>query len=255
MTSVHHGRSYSCHFNYIGVVVKELSIFVDESGDFGKYSENSPFYIVSFVFHEQNCSIIDQVTNLDNSLEEMGLKNHTIHTAPLIRREQSYKKFDIKLRRKIFYKLFAFTKHVEISHASLIVDKHPNSSPMEITKHLSKQLSALIKDNFEYFASFDNIIIYYDNGQYQVTNILVAIFNTLLSIDCEFRQVLPSDYKLFQTADLICTLALIKSKLERGKKLTNSEQIFFGSVGKLRKTFLKHFDKNLLGRKTIKIKV
>ncbi|MGN1153526.1 MAG: hypothetical protein ACI4S3_05815, partial [Candidatus Gastranaerophilaceae bacterium] len=55
------------------------------------------------------------------------------------------------------------------------------------------------------------------------------------------------DYKLFQTADLICTLALIKTKLERGKKFTNSEEIFFGSAGKLRKTFLKYFEKIELG--------
>lgn len=227
--------------------MKELSIFVDESGDFGKFNENSPFYIVSFVFHEQIHSINNQVAALNHSLEEIGMRKHTIHTAPLIRREKSYKDYDISIRRKIFHKLFYFTKSVNISHASLVVDKHPNSSAMDLTKHLSKQLSALIKDNFQYFTSFDNIIIYYDNGQYQVTNILVAIFNTLLSIDCEFRQVLPSDYKLFQTADLICTLALIKTKLERGKKFTNSEEIFFGSAGKLRKTFLKYFEKIELG--------
>lgn len=223
--------------------LKELSIFVDESGDFGKFNENSPFYIVSFIFHEQENPIKEQVKVLDDLLEELGFVNHTIHTAPLVRREQSYKNVDINTRRKIFYKLFNFSKHVKISQASLIVDKHQNSKPMEITKQLSKQLSALIKENFEYFANFDSIIIYYDNGQYQVTNILVAVFNTLLSIDCEFRQVLPTDYKLFQTADLVCTLTLIKNKLAIGKNLTKSEQIFFGSVGKLRKTFLKYFEK------------
>ena len=95
--------------------MKELSIFVDESGDFGKFSENSPFYIVSFVLHAQHNSISEQAANLNSALEELGLKNHTIHTAPLIRREQSYKNFDINLRRKIFYKLFCFTKHINIS--------------------------------------------------------------------------------------------------------------------------------------------
>lgn len=215
--------------------MKELSIFVNESGDFGKFNENSPFYIVSFVSHEQKNDISQQVKILDDSLSDIGLKKHTIHTAPLIRREQSYKDYDISVRRKIFYKLFCFTRHINISYASLIVDKHPSTKPFDITRQLSKQMSSLIKDNFEYFSSFDNIIIYYDNGQYQITNILVAIFNTLLSIECDFRQVSPSDYKLFQTADLICTLSMIKSKLEKGKKLTNSEQIFFGSVGKLKK--------------------
>lgn len=31
---------------------KELSIFIDESGDFGKYDYQSPFYILTLVFHD-----------------------------------------------------------------------------------------------------------------------------------------------------------------------------------------------------------
>ena len=33
--------------------MKELSIFVDESGDFGVYDYHAPFYIISMVFHDQ----------------------------------------------------------------------------------------------------------------------------------------------------------------------------------------------------------
>ena len=33
--------------------MKELSIFIDESGDFGEYDYHSPWYIVTMVFHEQ----------------------------------------------------------------------------------------------------------------------------------------------------------------------------------------------------------
>ena len=31
---------------------KILSVFIDESGDFGEYNENSPYYLVSMVLHE-----------------------------------------------------------------------------------------------------------------------------------------------------------------------------------------------------------
>lgn len=30
--------------------MNDLSIFVDESGDFGKYARHSPYYIVTMVF-------------------------------------------------------------------------------------------------------------------------------------------------------------------------------------------------------------
>ena len=37
--------------------MNELSIFIDESGDFGEYSYHSPYYIISMVFHEQSIDI------------------------------------------------------------------------------------------------------------------------------------------------------------------------------------------------------
>ena len=61
----------------------------------------------------------------------------------------------------------------------------------------------------------------------------------------KFRVITPNIYKLFQAADLICTLALIKNKLISGKALTNSEEIFFGSSGKLRKNYLRSVIKNI----------
>ena len=33
--------------------MKELSIFVDESGDFGEYEKHAPYYIVTMVFHSK----------------------------------------------------------------------------------------------------------------------------------------------------------------------------------------------------------
>ena len=94
--------------------------------------------IVSFVFHEQQNSIKEQVDWLNASLLDLGLRNHTIHTAPLIRHEQIYKDLDLSLRHKIFYKIFNFTRKIKISYSTLIVKKHIKSDSLEITGHLSK---------------------------------------------------------------------------------------------------------------------
>jgi len=37
--------------------VSELSIFIDESGDFGPYDYRSPYYIITMVFHDQAIDI------------------------------------------------------------------------------------------------------------------------------------------------------------------------------------------------------
>lgn len=223
--------------------MRELSIFIDESGDFGNYQNYCPFYIVSLVFHNQNNSISNQIQILNNFLNEIGMENHTIHSAPLIRQEQSYKFTDIKIRNKVFKQLFNFVRSVDISYRTFVINKKIYPSQIEIIQNLTLELSSFLKDNYKYFSEFDKIYIYYDNGQIELSKTLVAIFSAILGNSVEFRKISPNNYKLFQAADLICTLSLINNKLLSGKKLTNSEQIFFGSERKLRKNYLKFFKK------------
>ena len=45
--------------------MKELSIFVDESGDFGEYNHKSPYYIVTFIIHEQSNLINEKIEKLN----------------------------------------------------------------------------------------------------------------------------------------------------------------------------------------------
>lgn len=41
--------------------MKELSVFIDESGDFGDTKERPAYYLVTFVFHNQDNDIEHQV--------------------------------------------------------------------------------------------------------------------------------------------------------------------------------------------------
>ena len=71
--------------------MKELSIFVDESGDFGAYEPHAPFYLFTLVFHDQNNSIKEQLAHLEGSLADVGFNaRHCFHAGPIIRREEDY---------------------------------------------------------------------------------------------------------------------------------------------------------------------
>jgi len=61
----------------------------------------------------------------------------------------------------------------------------------------------------------------------------------------EFRRVQPVDYKLFQVADLVCTMELLVEKAE-SNSLSKSEADFFGSIRDFRKDYLKNFVKKRL---------
>ena len=65
--------------------MKELSIFVDESGDFGDYKHHSPYYIISMVFHNQDNNITNEITKFNNELVLLGLESH--HCIIYIKRE------------------------------------------------------------------------------------------------------------------------------------------------------------------------
>ena len=77
-----------------------------------------------------------------------------------------------------------------------------------------------------------------------MTSLLKEAF-TIFSSKVEFISgVSPSRYRLFQAADVICTLELVKAKLSNNGKMTDSEDRFFGGVKNFKKNYLK-----LLSRK------
>ena len=42
---------------------KILSVFIDESGDFGPYDSHAPYYLVSMVLHNQSISLSENIAN------------------------------------------------------------------------------------------------------------------------------------------------------------------------------------------------
>ena len=102
---------------------------------------------------------------------------------------------------------------------------------------MARDLSQFLRENLEYFQNFEKVILYYDNGQHELNRILNTVLATQLA-DYDVRKVIPSEYRLFQVADLICTLELLKMKMEHGK-LSNSEERIFHSKRDLKKDFLK----------------
>ena len=67
--------------------MRELSIFVDESGDWGEYKHHSPYYIITFVFHNQDIDISDDLSKFDADFLNIGYSGHCLHAGPIIRGE------------------------------------------------------------------------------------------------------------------------------------------------------------------------
>ena len=228
----------------------ELSVFVDESGDFGDYTSYAPYYIVTMVLHNQEYDITREIEKLNYELKNMGYENHVVHTEPLIRREEDYKYLSPNIRRAIFTKLYYFVTKCNIEYKSFIFFKKDYDNIFKLEGRMAREISGFIRDNLSYFQSFKKVILYYDNGQHELNRILNTVLATELT-DYDVRRVLPSNYKLFQAADLICTLELLGMKAEYGT-LSKSENLIFHSKRDLKKDFLKgikkkQFKNNSLG--------
>ena len=224
--------------------MKVLSIFVDESGDFGVYDYHAPYYIISMVLHDQNHDISADIQVFERELNNLGWSNHGVHAGPVIRSEEEYRGYELKDRQRILIKMMTFVRHLDVQFKSIYIEKKHIEDSIEATGKLSKQLAAFIRDNYGFFCGFDVVKIYYDNGQVEVTRILSSVFNALLE-NVEFRKVLPADYRLFQVADLICTLKLTELKM-KNHLLSRSEVYFFGDERTLKKNYLKPLSKKEL---------
>ena len=217
--------------------MKELSIFVDESGHFGMKTKHSPYYIVSFVFHNQSDDITQPVAFFEEYLSNIGFPNHCVHTEPIIRGESIYEQMSLDERRKIFNSLCRFTRKCPVRHKTFIFRKSDNDSKMQMLGKMSKEISLFVNSQLSYFKSYDSVKLYYDNGQSEITGIMTTVLAPLIS-NLTFKNATPRDYRLFQVADLLCTIKLTQEKYIDNGKLSRSEQFFFRNYPNFRKNYL-----------------
>lgn len=194
------------------------------------------------ILHDQAMDISEQVQNLNFKVRSLGYdEKNAIHTAPLIRREQTYANESPNKRRALFASLFFFTMRCPIRYRTFVFEKRLFEDAFSLEGRMAKELSSFIRDNLTFFQKFNDVVLYYDNGQTELNRILNFALSTELST-YSYRKVLPINYKLFQAADLICTLKLLDLKCEHGE-LSRSEQLMFHSKRELRKQFIKPLQK------------
>lgn len=125
-----------------------------------------------------------------------------------------------------------------------IVRKSECKNVDELEAKLAKAIKVELEKHDTYWHSYDKIIIYYDNGQKALKRILNVLFNSMFS-NVEVRKVSPSDYKLFQVADLVCTLKHIKSKIDLGM-FSHTEEEFFSSKHEFKKNYWRKLEQQRL---------
>ena len=225
----------------------DLSIFIDESGDVGTESK---YYLITLLLHDQALDINPYESSYRESLRQRRLPDHPMHLSPLLNGNDQYRYMDVEERKRLLsafrvllqylpfkYKTISYKKSElfgpgkDIAAAQLIVERH-------ITQFLQENLALLQK--------YDNVKVYYDNGQSLVTQALRNAVKSALAKDAVFfRDAAPNDYRLSQVADYACTMELAALKYE-AKEQSSTEELFFGNRRRFTKDFLGKLRKHSL---------
>lgn len=217
-------------------MAKELSIFVDESGDRGGQAR---YYLLTLVLHDQSKDIQGQIALYESSLAQSNLPNVPFHSEPLMNGHKDYKQLSLEQRKKLLSSFAAFYRYLPISYATFAYRRSEVEDPVRLTARMKRDISELFFNHLELFQSFDEVKIYYDNGQDVVRSALDQSIGFVLSKEAvQRRKTSMADYRLAQVADYLCTIELAAIKYE-AKEDGETYNKFFGGAGAFKRNWLK----------------
>ena len=222
----------------------DISVFVDESGTFDSDDESSRYYLICLVLHDQRESIADHVVALEDAFATIGMDRvHCVHAGPLVRRELEYASMRRDARRQIMSKMMAFVRRAPFAYRCFAIDKKFITADTAIHDFMLQHIVRFLIDHADVLNGYDLIKVYYDNGQRQVRELLKEAFSIFAAKTVFVNDVRPADYRLFQVADVLCTLELIRRRLKDGGRLTKSEYEFFNGFQNLNRNYFKVIDR------------
>lgn len=221
--------------------MKELSVFVDESGNYG--GENAKHYLIILVFHRQSISIQQEIARYEQVLRDRNLPNIPLHMNPLMRGNDAYRDMPIQTRMRLLTCFSTFALKCPIEYFTFAYQRNQFSTDAAMFSKMQQDLVAFLSERLNVFQAFDAIKLYYDNGQEAVSATLHTAFEYALGTQVViYRNCSPKDFRLQQVADYICELELAAIKYEKSEQ-GNAEKIFFGTYRDFKKNHLRKIRK------------
>lgn len=216
--------------------MRELSVFVDESGDLGGESR---YYLLALVFHDQVDDLSHTISLYERDLVVRGLKDVPLHLNPLLRANDDYSGMTVKQRATYLASFSTFAQHSPFGYRVFAYRKDRFASPADLGARMRRDLIDFLFDGIGWLQRFDRVKIYYDDGQSLVTRALHDGFEYALAREAVvYRDARPADYRMLQVADYVCGVELAALKYERGEEGA-TDRLFFGTRRDFVRTFLR----------------
>lgn len=224
--------------------MRELSVFIDESGDIGTGSE---YYLLTLVFHNQSDDIDSWLSSYEQACTASNLPKNTFHFTPVLRGHAPFDSMGYSTRKRLLSRFRYFVERLPFKYVCLSYEKRRFSNTANLQAKMQRDIERFIRDNLVFFQEFDVVKVYYDNGQSIVsTSVHGAISAALFEDAVVYRNIKPNRYRLFQVADYICGIELAAIRYERNQA-GSTEERFLGSWKDFRQNYLKKLRRHRLG--------
>lgn len=216
--------------------MREISVFVDESGD---QAGCSKYYALTLVFHDQSFPIDACLEKHRRGLLARGLPDVPFHAGPLMTGHDEYEGMDIKTRKMLFSLFFIDVQHLPIMYRTFIYRRREFPEESELSNRMRQDLVNFLFEHLSFFQSFDTVKVYYDGGQRIVGEALRGAIEYVLAKDSyAYRKTKASDYMLEQAADMLCALELVAVKF-KSREASRTDEKFFGCARSFKNNYMK----------------
>ena len=223
------------------MAVRELSVFVDESGDLGAESK---YYMLALIFHDQSEDLSEVLSQYQLTLRERRLENLPLHMNPLLRGNEAYANMDTHHRERLLTAFATFAHKCPFTYHVIAYRKDRFVDTSALGAQLRRDIVELLFAHLEWFQRFDLVKIYYDDGQRLVTRALHDGFEYALAREAVlYRDARPSDNRMLQIADYVCGVELAALKYD-AREEDATDRIFFGKRRDFMRTFLRKLRKH-----------
>ena len=222
---------------------REPGIFVDESGSGGLSDRH---YLLTVVMHDQSEGIVDSIESYEGALRAKGLPDIPFHASPLMDGKDMYSGLDLGTRKALLGSFRVFFRHTPVRHRAFACATKQFASLERLAGTMRRDLVNFPFDNLADLRDYDAVKVYYDNGQRSIAESPHLAIDYALSRDTVvYRSAQPSEYRLSQVADYICTMELTAIKFAEHATAATDEK-FFGKWSDFKKGILKETRKKLV---------
>ena len=160
--------------------MRELSIFVDESGSDGLSDRH---YLLTVVMHDQSENIADSIAAYEGALRAKGLPDIPFHASPLMNGKDQYSGLDLRARKMLLGSFRVFFRHMPVRYHTFAYATKEFASLEKLAGTMRRDLVNFLFDNLAELQSYDAVKVYYDNGQHSIAESLHRAIEYALSKD------------------------------------------------------------------------